>query len=75
MGEINSNLLGLIIVSKLQMTALERASMPEEQRSDFYLYIDEFQNFITESIATILSEAQISPGAYHRASIHEAIGR
>ncbi len=57
-GEINSNLLGLIIVSKLQMTALERASLPEEQRSDFYLYIDEFQNFITESIATILSEAR-----------------
>lgn len=57
-GEINSNLLGLIIVSKLQMTALERAALPEEQRHDFYLYIDEFQNFITESIATILSEAR-----------------
>jgi len=57
-GEINSNLLGLIIVSKLQMTALERASLPEEQRNDFYLYIDEFQNFITDSIATILSEAR-----------------
>ena len=57
-GEINSNLLGLIIVSKLQMTALERASLPEEERNDFYLYIDEFQNFITESIATILSEAR-----------------
>jgi len=57
-GEINANLLGMIIVSKLQMTALERASLPEEQRSDFYLYIDEFQNFITESIATILSEAR-----------------
>jgi type IV secretory pathway TraG/TraD family ATPase VirD4 len=57
-GEINANLLGMIIVSKLQMTALERASLPEEERSDFYLYIDEFQNFITESIATILSEAR-----------------
>lgn len=57
-GEINSNLLGLIIVSKLQMAALERAALPEEQRHDFYLYIDEFQNFITESIATILSEAR-----------------
>jgi len=57
-GETNSNLLGLIIVSKLQMAALERASMPEEERNDFYLYIDEFQNFITESIATILSEAR-----------------
>ncbi len=48
----------MIIVSKLQMTALERAALPEEQRSDFYLYIDEFQNFITDSIATILSEAR-----------------
>ncbi len=57
-GEINSNLLGLIIVSKLQMAALERAALPEEERHDFYLYIDEFQNFITESIATILSEAR-----------------
>lgn len=57
-GEINSNLLGLIIVSKLQMAALERASLPEDQRHDFYLYIDEFQNFITDSIATILSEAR-----------------
>ncbi len=57
-GEINSNLLGLIIVSKLQMAALERAALPEDQRHDFYLYIDEFQNFITDSIATILSEAR-----------------
>ncbi len=57
-GEINSNLLGMIIVSKLQMAALERANMPEDQRHDFYLYIDEFQNFITDSIATILSEAR-----------------
>jgi type IV secretory pathway TraG/TraD family ATPase VirD4 len=57
-GEINANLLGMIIVSKLQMTALERADLPEEQRNDFFLYIDEFQNFITESIATILSEAR-----------------
>ncbi len=57
-GEINSNLLGMIIVSKLQMAAMERATLPEEQRYDFYLYIDEFQNFITDSIATILSEAR-----------------
>ncbi len=57
-GEVNSNLLGLIIVAKLQMAALKRASIPEEQRHDFYLYIDEFQNFITDSIATILSEAR-----------------
>lgn len=57
-GEINANLLGMIIVSKLQMTALERATLPEEERHDFFLYIDEFQNFITDSIATILSEAR-----------------
>lgn len=57
-GEVNANLLGLIIVAKLQMAALSRADVPEDQRSDFYLYIDEFQNFITDSIATILSEAR-----------------
>lgn len=57
-GESNANLLGMIIVSKLQMAAMERASIPEEERHDFYLYIDEFQNFITDSIATILSEAR-----------------
>ncbi len=57
-GEVNSALLGLIIVSKLQMAALRRASKPEEERKDFYLYIDEFQNFVTDSIATILSEAR-----------------
>jgi hypothetical protein len=57
-GDVNAELLGLIIVSKLQMAALARADMPESQRRDFYLYIDEFQNFITDSIATILSEAR-----------------
>ncbi len=57
-GEVNAYLLGLIIVSKLQMAALSRADVPESQRRDFYLYIDEFQNFITDSIATILSEAR-----------------
>jgi hypothetical protein len=57
-GEVNSNLLGLIIVSKLQMAAMKRAVLPESQRNDFYLYLDEFQNFVTDSIATILSEAR-----------------
>ncbi len=57
-GEVNAKLLGLIIVAKLQMAAMGRAALPEEQRKDFYLYIDEFQNFITDSIATILSEAR-----------------
>ncbi len=57
-GEVNANLLGLVIVSKLQMAAMARADLPEAERKDFYLYIDEFQNFITDSIATILSEAR-----------------
>jgi hypothetical protein len=48
----------MIVVGKLQVAAFGRADMPEEQRRDFYLYIDEFQNFITPSIATILSEAR-----------------
>jgi hypothetical protein len=57
-GEVNAQLLGLIVVTKLQMAALARADMPESQRKDFFLYIDEFQNYITPSIATILSEAR-----------------
>ncbi len=57
-GEMNAKLIGLIIVAKLQMAALGRADLPESERKDFYLYIDEFQNFITDSIATILSEAR-----------------
>ena len=57
-GEVNSSLLGLILVAKMQMAAMGRADMPEEDRRDFYLYIDEFQNFTTDSIATILSEAR-----------------
>ncbi|HPC30642.1 MAG TPA: type IV secretion system DNA-binding domain-containing protein [Candidatus Pacearchaeota archaeon] len=57
-GELNSSLLGLILVSKMQMAAMKRAEIPQEERRDFYLYLDEFQNFTTESIATILSEAR-----------------
>lgn len=57
-GEVNAKLIGLIVVAKLQMAAMGRAELPEEEREDFYLYIDEFQNFITDSIATILSEAR-----------------
>ncbi len=57
-GEVNSSLLGLILVSKIQMAAMKRARISEEERKDFYLYIDEFQNFTTDSIATILSEAR-----------------
>jgi hypothetical protein len=57
-GEVNSSLLGLILVSKMQMAAMKRARIPESERQDFYLYIDEFQNFTTDSIAIILSEAR-----------------
>lgn len=57
-GELNSSLLGLILVSKMQMAAMKRAEINPEDRKDFYLYLDEFQNFTTESIATILSEAR-----------------
>jgi hypothetical protein len=58
LGDLNSNLLGLIIVGKLLMASLSRVDMPESERKDFYLYIDEFQNVTTDSIATILSEAR-----------------
>ncbi|MEN8252412.1 MAG: DUF87 domain-containing protein [Patescibacteria group bacterium] len=57
-GETNSHLLGMIIVGKLLMAALGRVDMPEEERKDFYMYIDEFQNVTTDSIAQILSEAR-----------------
>lgn len=57
-GEMNSNLLGLILVTKIQTAAFSRAEIPEDQRRDFYLYVDEFQNFTTDSFATILSEAR-----------------
>lgn len=58
LGDVNSNLIGLIIVGKLLMAALSRVDMPEAERKDFYLYIDEFQNITTDSIAVILSEAR-----------------
>lgn len=57
-GEVNSSLLGMIIVSKIQMAAMSRTDMPQDERKDFYLYIDEFHNFTTDSVATILSEAR-----------------
>lgn len=57
-GEMNAKLLGLILVSKLQMAALSRADIREEERQDFYLYVDEFQNFITDAFESILSEAR-----------------
>jgi len=58
LGDINTNLLGMVIVGKILMAALSRTDAPKEERQDFYLYIDEFQNFTTDSIAVILSEAR-----------------
>ncbi|HBO17094.1 MAG: hypothetical protein UR69_C0002G0253 [Candidatus Moranbacteria bacterium GW2011_GWE2_35_2-] len=58
LGEINSHLLGMVIVGKILMAALSRVDMPEVERKDFYLYIDEFQNVTTDSISQILSEAR-----------------
>ena len=58
-GDLNANLLGMVIVGKLLMAALSRVDIVDEKaRKDFYLYIDEFQNFTTESISVILSEAR-----------------
>ncbi|MBN1263661.1 MAG: type IV secretory system conjugative DNA transfer family protein [Candidatus Pacebacteria bacterium] len=57
-GEENSSFLGLVFVPKLLMAAMSRADIPEDQRRDFYLYVDEFQNFATPDFAQILSEAR-----------------
>lgn len=57
-GELNAYLIGLVVVGKLLMAALSRVDIEEKDRHDFYLYMDEFQNFTTPSIATILSEAR-----------------
>jgi len=57
-GEINAFLLGMIIVSKIAMGAFSRQDIPEEKRIPFFLYVDEFQNFITDVFATILSESR-----------------
>ncbi|MBC7504058.1 type IV secretory system conjugative DNA transfer family protein [Candidatus Gracilibacteria bacterium] len=57
-GDLNAQLLGLIMVSKINMAAMSRADIPEDQRKDFYLYVDEFQNFATDTFGEILSEAR-----------------
>ncbi len=57
-GDLNSNLLGMIFVMKFQAAAMSRANIPEDDRVDFCLYVDEFQNFSTDSFATIMSEAR-----------------
>jgi hypothetical protein len=64
-GDLNTQLLGLVVVARIQMAAMSRADIPEDQRKDFYLYVDEFQNFATDSFCSILSEAR----KYHLALI------
>jgi len=72
-GEDSSALLGSMVITKIQLAAMERVRIPEEKRKDFFLYVDEFQNFITESFANILSEAR----KYHLNLIiaHQYIGQ
>jgi len=57
-GEDASRLIGALLITKLQLAAMSRVDVPEEDRRDFYLYVDEFQNFATESFVNILSEAR-----------------
>jgi CxxC-x17-CxxC domain-containing protein len=57
-GEDNGALLGAMMITKIQLAAMARVDIPEDERKDFYLYVDEFQNFATESFANILSEAR-----------------
>ncbi|TSC90068.1 MAG: hypothetical protein G01um10142_466 [Parcubacteria group bacterium Gr01-1014_2] len=57
-GEDNSALLGAMLITKIQLTAMERIGVPIEKRHPFYLYVDEFQNFATDAFASILSEAR-----------------
>ncbi len=57
-GEDNSRLLGALLITKLQLAAMSRVDIPEEERRDFFLYVDEFQNFATEAFVNILSEAR-----------------
>lgn len=72
-GEENAALLGAMIITKIQLAAMSRVDTQEADRPDFYLYVDEFQNFATESFATILSEAR----KYHLSLImgHQYIGQ
>lgn len=58
LGEINANLIGMILIGKIQMAALSRVDMFGKPMNDFYLYVDEFQNVTTDSISSILSEAR-----------------
>ncbi len=58
LGEDNSTLLGALLISSIQQAAMTRANVPELERRDFFLYVDEFQNFTTGSFASVLSEAR-----------------
>lgn len=73
LGDINSFLLGMIIIGKILIAAFSRADIPEEKRRNFYLYIDEFQNFVTNTIPAVLAEAR----KYHLSMImaHQYIGQ
>ena len=57
-GEDNAAILGAMIITKIQLAAMERVRIPEDERKDFYMYVDEFQNFATDSFVNILSEAR-----------------
>lgn len=57
-GEDNSSLLGAMIITRLQLAAMSRVDLPEKERRDFFLYVDEFQNFATDSFVSVLSEAR-----------------
>jgi len=57
-GEDPSKLLGALLITKLQLAAMSRVDIPESERRDFFLYVDEFQNFATDAFATVLSEAR-----------------
>jgi len=72
-GEDASSLFGAVVITKIQLAAMSRVDIPEEEREDFYLYVDEFQNFATESFADILSEAR----KYHLNLIigHQYVGQ
>lgn len=72
-GELNAQLLWMILVSQIYNAAMSRADIPEDQRRDFFLYVDEFQNFVSWAFADILSEAR----KYHLALImaHQYIGQ
>ncbi|PIR93889.1 hypothetical protein COT97_04150 [Candidatus Falkowbacteria bacterium CG10_big_fil_rev_8_21_14_0_10_39_11] len=72
-GSLNSDLLGMVIVGKLLAAALSRVDVPEEERNDFFLFIDEFQNYLTEGISIILSEARKYRLCLHIA--HQFIGQ